>query len=83
MRCEAEGIAALEAYHREWDDDKKTFKNKPVGDWASHPADAFRYLSLSWRSVEKAYKAKKEAPPAGTVPLQGAPMPQSSTRSKI
>ena len=35
------GIAALEQYRREWDDDKKAFKQSDVEDWTSHPADAF------------------------------------------
>lgn len=54
-RCESEGIAALEMYRREWDDDKKAFKQNEVHDWSSHLADAFRYLSLAWR---KAYEPK-------------------------
>ena len=82
-RCEEVGIAALEQYRREWDDDKKTFRNRPVADWCSHPADAFRYLSLSWKLVEKAYKKVKEPQPSGTVMLPGAPVPTSSTRIKI
>lgn len=49
-RCEAEGIAALEQYRREWDDDKKTFKANEVHDWSSHLSDAWRYLSVAWRS---------------------------------
>jgi hypothetical protein len=49
-RCEA-GMAALEQYRREWDDDKKTFRASPLHDWASHGADAFRYLALAWRSI--------------------------------
>lgn len=48
-RCE-EGISALEQYRREWDDDKKAFRASAVHDWTSHPADAFRYLSMSWRA---------------------------------
>jgi hypothetical protein len=47
-RCE-EGITALEQYRREWDDDKKAFRASAVHDWTSHFADAFRYLSQSWR----------------------------------
>ena len=47
------GIAALEQYRREWDDEKKTFKATEVHDWTSHPADSFRYLSLGWRSVRR------------------------------
>jgi hypothetical protein len=42
----AQGIDALKAYRREWDEAKKTFHDRPVHDWASHPADAFRYLAL-------------------------------------
>jgi hypothetical protein len=48
-RCEDGGISALEQYRREWDDDKKCFTPKPLHDWSSNPADAFRYLSQSWR----------------------------------
>ncbi len=47
-RCE-KGLASLRQYHREWDDELKKFNDNPVHDWASHDADAFRYLSLSWR----------------------------------
>lgn len=50
-RCEETGIAALEQYRREWDDERKTFKATDVHDWASHPAAAFRYLSLAWRTI--------------------------------
>jgi len=48
-RTEESGIAALEQYRREWDDEKKAFRANAVHDWASHPADSFRYLALSWR----------------------------------
>lgn len=50
-RCEDMGIAALEQYRREWDDERKTFKATDVHDWASHPAAAFRYLSMAWRTI--------------------------------
>ena len=48
-RCEDVGIAALEQYRREWDDEKKTFRASHLHDWASDPADSFRYLALAWR----------------------------------
>ena len=41
-----EGIKALQNYHRQWDDKSQEFKNQPVHDWSSHPADAFRYLAV-------------------------------------
>lgn len=42
----------LKQYQREWDDDKKTFRDKPRHDFTSHCADAFRMLALSWREVK-------------------------------
>lgn len=47
----AKGIDALKAYRREWDDKLKTFHDRPVHDWASHPADSFRYLALGIDAV--------------------------------
>ena len=47
----AKGIDALKAYRREWDDKLKTFHDRPVHDWASHPADSFRYLALGVDAV--------------------------------
>jgi phage terminase large subunit len=42
----AEGIKALRQYRRDWDDVRKVFQERPLHDWASHPADAFRYLAV-------------------------------------
>lgn len=52
-RTEETGISALEQYRREWDDEKKAFRQSDVHDWTAHPAAAFRYLSLAWRQVER------------------------------
>lgn len=41
-----QGLNALTSYTKEWDDDRKMFKPKPRHDWASHGADAFRYLAM-------------------------------------
>lgn len=41
-----DGISALESYKREWDEKNKTFRDTPLHNWASHPADAFRTLAL-------------------------------------
>jgi len=51
-RCE-EGIECLRQYQREWDDDKKVFRDRPKHDWTSHSADAFRYLSIVWKDEDK------------------------------
>jgi hypothetical protein len=52
-RTEENGIDALEQYRREWDDDKKCFKPTALHDWTSHPADAFRYLAMSYRAAPR------------------------------
>lgn len=47
-----EGIEGLKNYRRDWDDDRKTFREVPVKDWAEHIGSAFRYLGLAWRDVQ-------------------------------
>lgn len=44
-----EAVEILKQYQREYDEDKKVFREKPRHDFASHTADAFRMLALSWR----------------------------------
>ena len=48
-----DGIECLRQYQREYDEDKKVFRDKPRHDWTSHGADAFRYLSLVWKEEAK------------------------------
>lgn len=47
----AQGLEALYSYKREWDDTKRKFKDTPRHDWASHPADGFRYMALDMKPV--------------------------------
>lgn len=42
----ADGLHALKHYRFDVDDDGR-LSRKPLHDWASHPADAFRYLAVS------------------------------------
>lgn len=42
----AEGVEALRVYRRKYDEINKVFLDKPLHDWASDFADAFRYLAL-------------------------------------
>ena len=49
----ADGIECLRQYQREYDEDKKVFRDKPRHDWTSHGADAFRYLALTWKDEAK------------------------------
>lgn len=48
-----DGIECLRQYQREYDEDKKVFRDKPRHDWTSHGADAWRYLSLVWKDEAK------------------------------
>ena len=59
-RC-YEGLEALRQYQREYDEDKKAFKEKPRHDWTSHPADAFRMLAVAWQ--HEAPKQKEHEKP--------------------
>lgn len=43
------GRNALAQYRREYDDKLKAFKNRPLHDFCSHPADAMRYLAVGLR----------------------------------
>jgi phage terminase large subunit len=54
-----DGLDALKQYQREYDEDKKCFRDKPRHDWTSHFADAFRYACLVWREEMK----PKQEPP--------------------
>lgn len=48
-----EGVLALKSYHKEWDEDKKVYRDKPAHDWSSHYADAFRYMSVARSTYAK------------------------------
>ncbi len=50
VKCK-DGIEGLKQYRAEFDEERKVFKPKPLHDWASNPADAWRYLSIGWRAL--------------------------------
>jgi phage terminase large subunit len=49
----AVGLDALMNYRRDFNDKLGEFKAAPVHDWASHGADAFRYLAMSAESTKQ------------------------------
>lgn len=55
-----DGIEALRQYEREYDEDNKAFRQSPKHNWASNPADAFRYLAVSWREGSGKPKANPD-----------------------
>jgi hypothetical protein len=50
-RCRA-GLEALQHYRRDYNSRLHEFKATPVHDWASHGADAWRYLAVRHRTPE-------------------------------
>jgi len=42
----APGLDALRSYRRVWDEKLKTYRDHPLHDWASDPADAFRTFAI-------------------------------------
>ena len=61
-RCTV-GINLLKHYHAEYDEERKVLKPTPKHDFASHAADAFRYLAMGWKQEqpEREYKMPKAA----------------------
>jgi hypothetical protein len=50
-----EGLSALRSYRKDWDDKNGVYRISPVHDWASHPADSFRYLAVSIDKISNDY----------------------------
>jgi len=46
-KCE-KGIDCLLNYSRDWDDNMKVWRKRPQHNWASHGADAMRYLAVGY-----------------------------------
>lgn len=61
-KCD-DGIESLKQYQKEWNDDTKSFREKPRHDWTSHAADAFRMLAIAWK--------ENEPPPKPAEPMRG------------
>lgn len=63
------GVDALKQYQREYDDIKKIFKEKPLHDWSSNPADAMRMLALAMNPAAAKRESKviaRETPKVAT-----------------
>jgi len=65
-------VEALKTYRREWDEDKKAFKNKPVEDWSVHYADTFRYFALVAQRTSVPRGATREGDVDGDIGGDGA-----------
>jgi phage terminase large subunit len=59
-RC-TDGINALRHYRYEVDPDTKIYSQNPLHDWASHAADAFRYMAIALKEPKKKPIGDKKA----------------------
>lgn len=55
-----DAVELVKLYQREWDDDKKMFRDQPRHDFTSHAADSLRMLAIAW---QEEYKAKEPEQP--------------------
>jgi hypothetical protein len=67
-----DGLRALKAYQKEYDEKHKVYRNRPLHNWASNYADSFRYLSQV-ADIEKK-KKKKIVTRQKVNPLTGKPI---------
>lgn len=67
--CEL-GLKALQEYRYAWSEETRAFSRKPLHDWASNSADAFRYLALVVKATEEMLP-KPKPPPLGEVKHYG------------
>lgn len=49
------GLEALRQYRRDYDEKGKTWRGRPLHDWTSHGADAFRYLATGYRPMSSSW----------------------------
>lgn len=54
VRNAKNGLVGLQNYRREWDDKRKSFRDTPRHDWASHASDAKRYLAIGLPLIAQA-----------------------------
>ncbi|MHC4398016.1 MAG: hypothetical protein ACYS1A_20425 [Planctomycetota bacterium] len=65
-RCEL-GLNALMNYQKEWNEKRQVFNQRPLHNWASDGADAFRYLA---RAVKEYQQTQDEDEPDYTPPIR-------------
>ncbi len=61
------GIEALRAYKRQYNEKTQQFSNAPLHDWASNGADAFRYFALVTEENVKPVQIEDETPTGPTL----------------
>lgn len=82
-------VQALKSYRKEWDERLRVYRSRPLHDWSSHAADAFRYLALGikrtapGRSMERPATANAEYDPFNPVTPDANPTKPEAQFSKF
>lgn len=63
----AKGLDALRSYRRIWDEKLKSYRDTPLHDWASDPADAYRTLAIGKPRDVRTTPSKLTIPDFGAV----------------
>lgn len=53
------GVTCLESYRKEWNDKLGCWRDRPLHDWSSHGADAFRYLAVTENKRKVGFKLNR------------------------
>lgn len=75
-----DGVECLREYKREFDEDRKVFREKPLHNWASNGSDAFRYFAL--RVVDRAKLRPERGPEEQKIPGAYQLEPMFAAREK-
>lgn len=51
-------VEALKSYRKEWNEIMNCYSSTPLHDWASHPADMFRYFA--WKAKDRSRSRKEK-----------------------
>lgn len=70
-RCD-EGIKALESYRYEWDEKHEIYTRKPLHNWASHGADAYRQFAQGYKVGRYSHRAPEDDHPLSRASRQRA-----------
>jgi phage terminase large subunit len=82
------GLEAMRQYQRMWDEETKTFRQKPRHDWASNYADSMRYAAIAYREefdpgpayIPERYKTKPNITDGMTLNALWETLPQRRER---
>ena len=59
VKCE-QGLKALESYKKAWDEKNGVWRDKPLHDWSSHGADAFRMFAVHERQPKPVTRLRRK-----------------------